>query len=225
MNPQHLLDQILNSLETVLQSGEEIPDELASELAQTINGLVQEIGRGRVDERGVALPPGNPPSGGSGNSFSSNPNGLQLLWILAGGDQAAFVNYLRTMPVPQGNALLQDPTRLQETINALQEMLPEGFLQTQSQGGIPHGPLQSSNIYGFQYNDKTGELMVRFNSGSTYKYDGVPPSIFKVFEKGMVPAKTDGSNEFGRWWVGKSPSAGASFYEMIRDRFPYERVA
>jgi hypothetical protein len=58
-----------------------------------------------------------------------------------------------------------------------------------------------------------------------YGYEGVPPQIFRVFQAGAIPAKTDGQNEYGSWWVGKRPSLGASFYELIKKGgYPYQKL-
>jgi hypothetical protein len=149
----------------------------------------------------------------------------RLLWILSGGQEDAFVNYLRTFPDPALNTLLRNPDQLRQTIERLRQSQPiEG--EERQEGGIPHAPLESSNIYGYRYDPKSGKLLVRFQSGSIYSYDGIPQGIFKVFQQGAVPAKTSGQNRFGKWWVGKIPSLGAAFYNMIRQGgFPYQRVA
>jgi len=84
----------------------------------------------------------------------------------------------------------------------------------------------SSNIYGFRYDPSTRRMLVRFNSGSIYKYENVPPGVFRIFQQGAVPAKTNGENKYGKWWVGKQPSAGAAFFEMIKKGgYPYQRMS
>lgn len=152
------------------------------------------------------------------------PVGADLLWILAGGQEEAFVNYLRTFPDPSLNSLLRNPELLKHTLETLNRTMPQG--QRGQEGGIPQAPLDSSNIYGFQYDPSSGYLKVRFQSGSVYSYYGVPPGIFKVFQQGAVPAKTSGQNQHGRWWQGKIPSLGAAFYELIRSGgYPYQRLS
>lgn len=93
-----------------------------------------------------------------------------------------------------------------------------------------HGP--SSNIESFGYDDKNGRLLVRFlgphpnRHGPVYAYGGVPKQIFDLFQKGAVPARTDGRNKWGRWWKGKVPSLGASMYTLIKGgNYPYQRLA
>jgi hypothetical protein len=151
------------------------------------------------------------------------PQGTDLLWILAGGKPDAFVEYLRTFPGANFQQLLANPAQLQRVVAELSQKFPEGI--NLEADGIPHAPLMSSNIYGFQYDSQRGELLVRFNNGGVYAYEGVPPGVFNIFQKGAVPAKTDGKNQFGEWWQGKIPSLGAAFYELIRNGgYPYQRL-
>ena len=92
--------------------------------------------------------------------------------------------------------------------------------------------MPSSNVEGFAYDDKTGKLLVRFlgkhpdRNGPIYGYEGVPKVIFDLFQKGAVPARTDGQNKWGKWWRGKVPSAGASLYTLIKNGgYPYQRLS
>lgn len=151
------------------------------------------------------------------------PLGADLLWTLSGGKPDVFANYLRTVPDPALNALLKNPEQLNEVIQRLSQTMPQGMQETQD--GIQHAPINSSNIYGFRYDPRSGKLLVRFQSGSVYGYEGVPPAIYKIFKTGAVPAKTNGKNQFGKWWIGKIPSLGAAFYELIRNgAYPYQRL-
>ncbi len=151
------------------------------------------------------------------------PQGADLLWILAGGNKDAFVNYLKTFPDPAFASLANNPTHLNQVIADLSQRIPEGI--NLEEDGIQHAPLLSSNIYGFKYDPKKGQLLVRFNNGGVYSYGGVPPGVFDAFQQGAVPAKTNGKNKFGEWWKGKIPSLGAAFYELIRNGgYPYQRL-
>lgn len=92
--------------------------------------------------------------------------------------------------------------------------------------------MPSSNVDAFSYDDKTGNLYVRFlgkhpnRQGAVYQYGGVPPSMFNLFRQGAVPARTDGQNKWGKWWKGKSPSMGASVNVLLKQGgFNYRRVA
>jgi hypothetical protein len=146
-----------------------------------------------------------------------------LIWILAGGNQQAFLSYLETFPDPALNALLRNQNQLQQVIQSLSQRFPEGIdLQAD---GIPHADLMSSNVYGYRYNPGKRELLVRFNNGGVYRYSGVPKQIYQMFANGAIPAKTDGQNQYGRWWKGKSPSLGSSFFSLIKmGGYPYQKL-
>ncbi len=213
---ESVLDRILDVLESSLSRNIQIADEVKRELAASIIETVQRIEELRQQPPNEPPPPNAP-------TTPPPPEGADLLWILAGGRQDAFVNYLRTFPDPAFNALLRNPAALQSTIENLSQRFPEGInLQAD---GIPHAPLMSSNIYGFQYDPRSGQLRVRFNSGSVYRYANVPRGIFEVFRQGAVPARTNGQNQYGRWWTGKIPSLGAAFYNLIRQGgYDYQRL-
>lgn len=214
---EEIINDILAGMQEMLQSGERLSDDIQGRIADEINFTTERIDtlRQEIGQR----PPVQPPTRGP------EPVGVDLLWQLASGDETAFIGYLRTFPDPALNALLRNPTQLQQTIADLQRRMPPGQQPT-SQEGIPHADINSSNIYGFRYNPKTGRLMVRFQGGSIYGYEGVPAGVFKNFAQGAVPAKTTGANNFGRWWIGKAPSIGASFYELIRNGgYPYTKLS
>lgn len=195
----NLLENLLAAFIELIESGEQIPDELFQEMTQ----LLQE------DLQGSAQP--------------ATPPGADLLWILSGGKPEAFTKYLSTVPDQVLNSIATNPARVQSLINQLSQKvtLPAGEVSE----GVPHADLNSSNIYGFQYDPRSKLLRVKFQGDGIYEYGGVPPQIFKAFQQGAVPAKTSGRNQYGSWWQGKQPSLGASFYELIRDRFPYQKVS
>jgi hypothetical protein len=136
-----------------------------------------------------------------------------------------------------------------ESQRALGELLQNilQVIQQEQPGGMPPGPLPppsgphgpdldqgmpSSNVEGFNYDDKTGRLLVRFlgkhpnRNGPIYSYEGVPANIADIFMKGAIPAKTNGRNKWGQWWQGKYPSMGAAMYHVIRaGGYPYRRVS
>jgi len=211
---EELLMELLRGIQETIQSGEVLSDEFQGQLAIALNDMTETIDELRAQESGR-----EPPI----ETQAPIPVGVDLLWILAGGHPDAFVNYLRTYPDAALNALLRNPTRLQEIIDQLERTLPQG--ERGQQDGIPQAPIESSNIYGFQYDPKSGNLKVRFQSGSVYGYTGVPAGVFNVFQQGAVPARTDGQNEHGRWWQGKMPSLGAAFYSLIRQgNYPYQQL-
>ncbi len=248
MNPEdelraleQLLDELLRGIQEALQSGEVLSDEfqgmLAQEIEQTttrIDQLNQEIGQAQgtpplpepttptEQTTTPSLPPIQPPTPPA-PPLVPITDAQRLTWILAGSNIDAFVHYLDQIPDPELNALLRNPAQLDQVIRTLHETEPKG--EPPSQDGIQRAGLQSSNIYGFQYDPQKKKLLVRFQGGPVYSYDGVPMNIYKIFQQGAVPAKTQGANRYGMWWRGKQPSLGATFYEMIRKGgYPYQRL-
>jgi hypothetical protein len=127
---------------------------------------------------------------------------------------------------------------LADLLNAVSERL--GELEDSPADGLPPNVPQesltqampSSNVEGFAYDDKTGKLLVRFlgkypnRNGPIYGYEGVPKQIFDLFQKGAVPARTNGKNKWGAWWKGKVPSIGASLYTLLKTQnYPYQRLS
>lgn len=126
-----------------------------------------------------------------------------------------------------------------EELNWLTNRIDE-LSQQNPVDGLPANPtpepqmnqgMDSSNVYGFGYDPKNERLLVKFNGkdqrddGPVYGYDKVPKVIFDLFQQGAVPARTDGSNRWGRWWRGKVPSLGASLYTLIKNGpYPYQRL-
>lgn len=145
---------------------------------------------------------------------------LQGLWVNARGDVDVFMQWLRNNPDTQLNKLVNQPQMLQSIIQQLEQIpIPE------EKGELPPSPIGSSNVKGFSYNKAKGELMVQFHGGGLYKFGGIPENVFKNFANGRAAAKTKGSNAHGSWWEGKYPSVGASHWQYIRDKYPYQKVA
>jgi hypothetical protein len=101
--------------------------------------------------------------------------------------------------------------------------------------GISPEPLTeampSSNISAFAYDPESQALRVQFlgkfpnRGGPIYQYGGVPKQIFDLFQRGAVPARTNGKNKWGEWWKGKVPSIGASLYTLLKTAgYPYQRL-
>lgn len=157
------------------------------------------------------------------------PQGAEYLYALAGGNLNAFKSYAAQFPNAAFNAMARNPASLANIYNQLHSRItmPQGEVSD----GIPKAELQSSNVYGYQYDPRSQSLRVKFNGkdiqgdGPIYQYDGVPPFVFKMIASGAVPAKTNGSNRFGTWWTGKKPSLGASVNELLKIAgFPYQRL-
>lgn len=211
------IDFMQRYLKTVQASINELSDEEASVINEFIRESLSFIQSSQKQQAAPAVEAPTLPK-------APVPYGTDMLWELSGANPEAFVNYVRTVPDPSINALLQNPSQLQQLIQQFQQTNPQAA--PQSVQGIEKAPLQSSNIYGFRYDPKSGRMLVRFQGGSIYEYEGVPNVIFNLFQKGAIPAKTNGQNQYGRWWRGKEPSTGASFFELIKKGpYPYAKVA
>lgn len=145
------------------------------------------------------------------------------------------------MQVIRSGEVLSDEFQglLAETLSNLVERIDQATDEERAGFSI-NGPTEppieqgmpSSNVEGFAYDDKSGKLFVRFlgehpnRNGPIYAYSGVPKQIFDLFQKGAVPARTDGKNKWGKWWKGKVPSLGASLYTLIKTQnYPYQRMS
>jgi hypothetical protein len=79
--------------------------------------------------------------------------------------------------------------------------------------------LRSSNVNSILYDDVTKEMVIKFQEGDIYTYFNIEPNTFRSVVTGTGGVcKTEGSNQFGSWEVGKTPSIGAAVWEQLRDR-------
>lgn len=211
-----VLDEIVDSINEFRQSGEVLSDDLQNKLADEIDSTIAEIIELETqiaEEEQQTLSTGT-----EGPSADA-----QLLWILSGQQQQAFISYLRTFPTEETQNLLSNPTLLSQTINQLSHLMPPGEQPTVD--GIQHSDLNSSNVWGSAYDPRTGKMKVRFQGGSEYEYDGVPANIYRAFSQGNAEAKTHGQNQYGRWWEHKNPSLGAALNQYIKQgNFRYRRI-
>jgi len=214
---KQMLQDLMLGVQESMMSGEFLSQEMQMMLAETMNNMVNKIEELRVREREQQEQP--PPPTGEEPSQE-----IQLLWVLAGQQEQAFISYLRSFPSAETNALLGNPTRLSEVLEYLLFHNPPS--PKVPIDGIPHADLNSSNVWGSAYDRNSREMKVRFQSGEEYKYFNIPPNIYKAFQKGNAAAKTKGKNKFGEWWPGKVPSAGAALHQYIKQGgYPYERIA
>ncbi len=149
-----------------------------------------------------------------------------------------FVEQLIAYIEANANSLNQETQQalavlLQDVFQLINEQQPvEGLAPNAQQQPELNESGPSSNIESFGYDEKNGNLMVRFlgdhpnRNGPVYSYQGVPKQIYDLFRVGAVPARSDGRNAWGTWWRGKVPSLGASLYTLIRGgNYPYQRVS
>lgn len=146
---------------------------------------------------------------------------LRQIWSMSRGDMNLFNTWSSQYPNPEIQQLMQDPVAWERVMELLQG---EPTQQAPMLPGMD-SPLSSSNIKGFSYDRNNGDLMVQFHKGGIYRYNGVPQNVFEGFANGVISSRTNGQNEYGRWWTGKNPSLGASHWALIRDTFPYQKVA
>ena len=84
--------------------------------------------------------------------------------------------------------------------------------------------VDSSNVDRVMYDTDTLELVVRFNDGSTYTYSGISIDLFNDLLDGVDAPITSGSNKWGSWQKGQSPSVGATLYQrLVKRRVPYKK--
>lgn len=225
MRLEGLLDQLLDGIERVMRNGETLSDEFQGLLADQVADLTGRIERLKGEQAAPQPETRKPFAGPQIPTINEQPPSAdaQLLWMLAGQKEDAFIDYLRTYPTPGTQELLNNPTELSRVLDYLTAMMPPG--EPPVVNGMQHSDLNSSNIWGTAYNPKTGQMKVRFQGGSEYEYDGVPANIYRAFSKGQASAKTQGSNNYGAWWVGKNPSLGAAMNQYIKaGGFPYRKT-
>jgi hypothetical protein len=83
----------------------------------------------------------------------------------------------------------------------------------------------SSNVRFLRYYDKTKILQVGFNDRSVYEYYDIDFDTWKDIDDGNAICSTEGSNDFGDWFIGKTPSSGAAIHKyLINKGVRYKRI-
>jgi hypothetical protein len=78
--------------------------------------------------------------------------------------------------------------------------------------------LKSSNVDKVLYDSDLKELVIQFKEGDIYTYSTVEFSTFENIVTGLGGVcRTSGSNSFGEWEVGKTPSIGAAVWNQLID--------
>lgn len=226
---EQLLDELLAGIQEAFQSGEILSDEFQGAIAAELEATTQEIDRLNAeiaqenDQNGQNQPQTQERNGNIGTLNAQPSADAQLLWMLSGQEEQAFLSYLRSYPTPETEKLLANPSLLSQTLNQLTQMMPQG--QPDQIHGIQHADLNSSTIWGTAYDPYSGKMRVRFQGGSEYEYDDVPANIYRAFSQGHASAKTDGQNRYGKWWKNKNPSLGAAMNQYIKNgNFAYRRL-
>lgn len=73
----------------------------------------------------------------------------------------------------------------------------------------------SSNVKKILYQDETKEMVIQFNSGDIYTYYDVDFALFQEIFNGAGICRTEGSNRWGSWFIGKTPSVGAAVNQLL----------
>jgi hypothetical protein len=76
----------------------------------------------------------------------------------------------------------------------------------------------SSNVDRLKYFEEKRELVIKFNDGSYYTYSDIDADEFNAIVEGDAVCRTSGSNEFGEWEIGKTPSVGAAVWKFLIDK-------
>lgn len=237
MNDQ-AIDQIKEALREMIQllveRGEPLSDKMKLALSKAMEhaaNRIQQIRNEDIQTEQEQQPPEQEPFQGNPQDPQPDPQGIgappgadsQLLWILSGSQEDAFLQYLQEYSTPETQALLRDPAELERVVQFLHAMMPMG--RQPIVDGMQHSDLNSSTIWGTQYDPSTKKMKVRFQGGAEYEYDGIPTNIYRAFSQGNASAKTDGQNQYGKWWQGKNPSMGAALNQYIKQGgFPYRRL-
>ena len=101
---------------------------------------------------------------------------------------------------------------------SIEGMMGLSLSQIKKEFEILQGGVASSNVDSYRYNDVSGELILTFNDGSRYRYYQIDKDDFESIVLGDATCTTEGENEYGRWYIGKSPSVGAAVWNYLIDR-------
>jgi hypothetical protein len=111
------------------------------------------------------------------------------------------------------------------SIEGFLELKPVEFKE-QLELRIIQNDVDSSNVASYRYNTNNNQLQIEFNDGSRYEYSQVDYREFEDIVLGDAACITEGENEFGSWFVGKTPSVGAAVYEfLVKANKPYRRFS
>lgn len=75
--------------------------------------------------------------------------------------------------------------------------------------------IRSSNVRKIMYNDETNEMFIQFQDKSIYTYFNVSFQLFLDVSGGRATCITSGENQYGTWFVGKTPSVGAAVHRFL----------
>lgn len=83
----------------------------------------------------------------------------------------------------------------------------------------------SSNIAQYVYYPADESIIITFSNMKDYQYWEVTQAEFYKIINGEATAVTKGQNQFGAWYIGKSPSVGAAVYRyLVQANKPWKRL-
>jgi len=222
-----ILDNILAEIEGRYARGEALSPELKAELSLLMEETAAFITQQGVAPQSVVSGPKEPELA---IQEAQKDQAVNLLWIMSNANPEVFKDFIQTYPDPAVKGLANNPAELIATIKRLETQQPP--TEGPTVDGVPAAPISSSNIFGFDYDPRKKQLVVKFQGngnygdGPVYVYGGVPPVIADLFMRGAHPAKTSGKNKWSRWWRHKTPSLGSSMHHFIKlGGYPYRKIS
>lgn len=213
------IDTLIDVLEDMISSGEDIPDDILDEITALLVDYARDLSQPANQEPEVQRQLPETPI--------EIPENIQLLWRLSNGHIPAFVNYLGSYPDPRVNEIAANPSLMATMIQHLQSMniiTPEA-----PESGLPPPTYFSSNVTGVKYDPSSKKMLVSFfregKPDSVYNYDGVPPQVYQAVRDGRGFATTYGGNSRAKFWPGKSPSVGGALNQSVKKPgYSYQRL-
>jgi hypothetical protein len=110
----------------------------------------------------------------------------------------------------------------EQNMNSIRDIRMQNFKIINGNTRTRNNTIRSSNVWKFKWDDRTGDLVVKFQDGSTYTYYGVNENDFESFRTGSGgTCDTSGSTRVGgsnyTWEIGKNPSVGAAVWDVLMD--------
>lgn len=116
----------------------------------------------------------------------------------------------------------------EQTLSEISQIRMQKFKIINGNTRTRNNTIKSSNVWKFKWDDKTGDLIVKFQDGSIYTYYGVTKNDFESFRTGTGgTCETSGETKIGgatyRWEEGKNPSVGAAVWDVL-DSYNYKQT-
>ena len=131
----------------------------------------------------------------------------------------ARIELIAPTPPPHPTFTIEELT---STIDRMMPLLDEPDLPNQ----LPTmGTPNSSNIAQYVYYPLQNSIIITFSNMVDYQYWDVTPLEFQNIIDGNATCVTKGQNQFGTWFIGKTPSVGAAVYRfLVQTNKPWRRL-